>query len=167
MNWAFVHVLECQRVFKDRFFYIHTLSSLLIKDLYIYILFIGFRYLSIYFIIIIYYLVKNNIYIYINKKIKENKNSKHFIHSHAHFIILYFSLIDDFLEKLEILKCILKHLHAFCNFQFPFKNSKFKNMIFNTYISVINTFILYFFFIELRLALFFRKKTKLQENQNK
>jgi hypothetical protein len=74
MNWAFVHVLECQRVFKDRFFYIHTLSSLLIKDLYIYILFIGFRYLSIYFIIIIYYLVKNNIYIYIliknSKKIK-------------------------------------------------------------------------------------------------
>jgi hypothetical protein len=71
MNGAFVHVLECQRVFKDRFFDIHTLSSLLIKDLYIYILFIGFRYLSIYFIIIIYYLVKNNIYI--NKKIKEKK----------------------------------------------------------------------------------------------
>jgi len=63
MSWAFVHVLECQRVFKGRFFfYIHTLSSLLIKNLYIYILFIGFRYLSIYFIIIIYYLVKNNIY---------------------------------------------------------------------------------------------------------
>jgi hypothetical protein len=93
MNGAFVHVLECQRVFKDRFFDIHTLSSLLIKDLYIYILFIGFRYLSIYFIIIIYYLIKKS-----NKK-----NSKHFVHSHAYFIIFqYFSLVDDFSEKLKI-----------------------------------------------------------------